>query len=252
MKNSFVFYAEWIPQVRLLEESGTEEDRKSFWDALETFVAEGIIVTELTPLAKAVLAPMRNQIKRDAEKYQRSIQQRKDAAAKRWVRKDAVECETVRPHTEGCEPMRSDAGNAVDVDVDVDVYVDVDDNVSPNGDNNISSISLPVPQYEAPTNPAKMTDKVLEEEFDALWMLYPRKAGKADALRHYKAARKNGTAYEEVEQGILRYTRHIEDEHTDPQYIAMGSTWFNGHRWEDQYPRGEPKVGSLEWLANIQ
>lgn len=249
-KSSFVFYAEWIPQIRLLEESGTEEDRKAFWDALESFVADGCIHTELTPLAMAILAPMRNQIHRDTEKYQRSIQQRKDAAAKRWMRKDATECESMRPHTDGCEPMRSDAANAVDVDVDV--YVDVDDYVSPNGDNNISSISLPVPQYEAPTNPAKMTDKVLEEEFDALWMLYPRKAGKADALRHYKAARKNGTAFEDVEQGILRYTRHIEDEHTEPQYIAMGSTWFNGHRWEDQYPRGDPKVGSLEWLANIQ
>lgn len=258
-KSSFVFYAEWIPQIRLLEESGTEDDRKAFWDALESFVTDGCITTELTPLAKAVLAPMRNQIKRDAERYAATVQKRKEAANKRWsasaskaMQADASECKPMQMDANGCKAMQGNANDADNVDVDVDVYVDVDDNVSPNGDNNISSISLPVPQYEAPTNPAKMTDKVLEEEFDALWMLYPRKAGKADALRHYKAARKNGTAYEEVEQGILRYTRHIEDEHTDPQYIAMGSTWFNGHRWEDQYPRGEPKVGSLEWLASLQ
>ncbi len=111
--------------------------------------------------------------------------------------------------------------------------------------------ALPAPQFVPESDPHKLTDKGLEQEFEALWLLFPRKAGKADALRHYKAARKNGTSYDEVEQGIIRYTRHIEDEQTDPQYIAMGSTWFCGHRWEDVYARHGPKPGSFEWIAQL-
>lgn len=244
-KNNFVFYAEWIPQIRLLEESGTEDDRKSFWDAFESFVADGCITTELTPLAKAILAPMRNQILRDTEKYQRSIQQRKDAAAKRWMRKNVAGCESMRPHTEGCEPMRSDAGNAVYVDVDVDV----DDNVSPYGDDSISVIGLPEPTFVPEKDPKKLTDKMLEEEFDALWLLYPRKQGKSKALEKYKAARKHGTTFDEVEAGVKRYAEYVADK--DPEYIAHGSTWFGGQRWQDEYPRGQPKPGSTDWILSL-
>jgi hypothetical protein len=129
------------------------------------------------------------------------------------------------------------------VDVDVDVYVD-------DNNKNISSIetalALPEPQFVAETDSKKMTDKMLEEEFDALWKLYPRKAGKTDALRHYKAARRKGVTYETVEDGIRRYADYVSGQ--DPQYIAMGSTWFCGHRWEDQYIR---KKSDLERLWDL-
>ncbi len=110
---------------------------------------------------------------------------------------------------------------------------------------------LPEPTFAAETDPGRLTDKVLEDEFEALWVLYPNRKGKQDALRHYKAARKSGVAYDTIEQGIMRYCNHIRDEHTDPKYIAMGSTWFCGHRWEDVYVRHGPKPGSMEWLAEI-
>ena len=108
---------------------------------------------------------------------------------------------------------------------------------------------LPAPAFVPESDPKRLTDKTLEEEFDALWMLYPNKKGRSDALRHYKAARKQGVTYDEVEQGILRYAEYVKGE--DPKFIAMGSTWFCGHRWEDQYARGKPKVGSIEWIANL-
>lgn len=240
-KNSFVFYTEWLDTVKRLAERGTSEDVMALCDGIKAYVESGEEI-DLPLVAEMAFCSIRNQIARDTAKYEETSQKRKEARTKANKGEQTLT---------NADKQQQTLTNAT---VDEDEYVDddVDDYVSPNGDNNISSISLPIPQYEAPTSPAKMTDKVLEEEFDALWMLYPRKAGKADALRHYKSARKNGTAFEEVEQGIIRYTRHIEDEHTEPQYIAMGSTWFNGHRWEDQYPRGEPKVGSLEWLASLQ
>lgn len=111
--------------------------------------------------------------------------------------------------------------------------------------------AIPAPLFVPEADPNRLTDRMLEDEFDALWLLYPRKSGKKDALRHYKAARKSGVAYDTIEDGIKRYVQHIRDEHTDEQYIAMGSTWFSGHRWEDTYARPSPKPGSMEWLAEI-
>lgn len=111
--------------------------------------------------------------------------------------------------------------------------------------------AIPAPLFVPEADPNRLTDRMLEDEFNALWLLYPRKSGKKDALRHYKAARKSGVAYDTIEDGIKRYVQHIRDEHTDEQYIAMGSTWFCGHRWEDTYARPSPKPGSMEWLAEI-
>lgn len=105
---------------------------------------------------------------------------------------------------------------------------------------------LPAPTFVPETDPKRMTDKMLEEEFDTLWKLYPRKAGRSDALRHYKAARKQGVAYDTIEDGILRYADSVRNE--DPKFIAMGSTWFCGHRWEDQYVR---KKTALEKLWDL-
>lgn len=75
----------------------------------------------------------------------------------------------------------------------------------------------------------------IETEFEELWKLYPRKEGKKEALRHYQRARKNGTTFEEVKAGILNYCEHIKREKKEMQYIAYGSTWFNGERWNDEY-----------------
>lgn len=104
-------------------------------------------------------------------------------------------------------------------------------------------LALPAPQFVAETDPKKMTDKALEEEFEAIWLFYPRKAGKSEALRHYKAARRKGVDYDTIEDGVMRYADYAQGQ--DPQYIAMGSTWFNGHRWEDQYVRKKSELERL-------
>lgn len=72
-------------------------------------------------------------------------------------------------------------------------------------------------------------------EFDQLWSLYPRKDGKKDALRFYQRARKNGTTFEQVKAGILNYCEYIKREKVEQRFIQMGSTWFNGEHWNDEY-----------------
>lgn len=75
----------------------------------------------------------------------------------------------------------------------------------------------------------------LEQEFEQLWKLYPRKEGKTDAKKHYIKARKAKTLYETVEKGLYRYKEYLEQQGTESQYIPHGSSWFCQERWNDEY-----------------
>lgn len=75
----------------------------------------------------------------------------------------------------------------------------------------------------------------LEAEFEMIWKEYPRKQGKANALKSYIKARKKGTSQEEVLLGLERYVQYITIEKVKPQYIKQGSTWFNQECWNDDY-----------------
>lgn len=77
--------------------------------------------------------------------------------------------------------------------------------------------------------------KDLYAEFENLWNLYPKKQGKEKAFGYYQKARKAGTTYEEIEQGIHAYKNYISAEHIDSQYIKMGSTFFSQKAWQDDW-----------------
>ncbi len=83
--------------------------------------------------------------------------------------------------------------------------------------------------------------KQLEEDFNKLWKLYPRKEGKKKAFEAYKRAIKNGTTNKEIQTGIVNYLTQIKVQRTNKQYIKQGSTWFNGECWNDEYNVGQER-----------
>ena len=74
----------------------------------------------------------------------------------------------------------------------------------------------------------------LENDFEELWKLYPRKAGKAKAFKSYISAVKQGATNEQIRQGILNYIQWIKEHKTQPEYIKHGSTFFNERCWNDE------------------
>lgn len=82
---------------------------------------------------------------------------------------------------------------------------------------------------------SKLPAKVLKDEFEKLWKLYPKKHGKDKAYSYYEKARKNGTSYEEIEQGILAYVEYIRANETDMQYVKQGVTFFSQRAWQDDW-----------------
>ena len=250
------FDTRWLTAIGLTAKCGTPDDVMALCVAIQR-ASLGEEVGELPSLVELLFNPIAEDI-RDIQAKQSEKQAKSERNRANAKRKTS---ENERPLQEK-EREREEEGEAErETEKEEIPHTPLEEKDKEKGEEGeeekekereaLSCIALPEPTFIAETDPKKLTEKALEDEFNALWMLYPRKAGKSDALRHYKSARKNGTTYDEVEQGIIRYTRHIEDEKTDPQYIAMGSTWFCGHRWEDVYARHGPKPGSMEWLMSL-
>ena len=91
----------------------------------------------------------------------------------------------------------------------------------------------------------KLNKKAIAEEFEALWKLYPRKQGKEKAKAYYEKARKKGTTYEEVEQGIKAYCNYVKGK--DKQYVKMGNTFFSQQAWQDDWSIDNGDTGFNEY-----
>ena len=85
---------------------------------------------------------------------------------------------------------------------------------------------------------SKNSIEQLDEDFNKLWKLYPRKEGKKKAFEAYKRAIKKGTTNKEIQTGIVNYLKQINIQRTTKEYIKNGSTWFNGECWNDEYNVG--------------
>ncbi|MDE3791711.1 DUF1376 domain-containing protein [Sinorhizobium meliloti] len=70
------------------------------------------------------------------------------------------------------------------------------------------------------------------DEFDLdFWPVYPRKVGKGQAIKAYRAARKRASA-EEITSGAKRYASDRSGQ--DPSFTKHPATWLNGQCWLDE------------------
>ena len=96
-----------------------------------------------------------------------------------------------------------------------------------------------IEQYNKSSN--NNVQKQLEEDFEKLWKLYPKKSGKPKAFSAYKRAIKKGVTNKEIQTGIVKYLTQIKVQGTTKEYIKNGSTWFNQECWNDEYNLGQEK-----------
>ncbi len=81
-----------------------------------------------------------------------------------------------------------------------------------------------------------LCEAILEEEkagtfdFDSLWKRYPKRLGKKEALRHFKATVKTDEDWQNINKALDNYL-HSKNVKENTQFIQHGSTWFNN--WQD-------------------
>jgi len=90
----------------------------------------------------------------------------------------------------------------------------------------------PKPSIEPSIEPnTSSKDDEVNYYFDQLWSLYPRKVGKGQARKAFKAASKKADFYDLLPK-LMDYVQTLEGK--DKQYIPHLATWLNGERWEDE------------------
>lgn len=77
-------------------------------------------------------------------------------------------------------------------------------------------------------NENEIRNKNNKYPFDELWSRYPRKEGRKAALKHFIATVTNDKQWSDINKALDNYIKRCE--HTEPQFIKMGATWFND--WE--------------------
>ena len=79
------------------------------------------------------------------------------------------------------------------------------------------------------------SNKRLNEEFNQVWDLYPKKQGKKPAQAAFIRARQNGTSLESIISGIKSYLDYIAAKKISQEYVKQGSTFFNQEAWNDDW-----------------
>ena len=83
-------------------------------------------------------------------------------------------------------------------------------------------------------NIIKKEKSKIEQEFEEVWKIYPRKEDKKKAFMAYKTARKKAS-FDEIKKGVETYSNYIKASNTDKCYIKLGATYFNGECWANTY-----------------
>lgn len=90
---------------------------------------------------------------------------------------------------------------------------------------------------------------IVHFDFEKVWNLYPKKFGKKQSEKHFKASVKTEQDYNELTKAINNYNEQIKQNKTEDKYIKHGSTFFNN--WRD-YVNIEIKPTRRNNLQEIQ
>jgi len=140
-----------------------------------------------------------------------------------------------------CAPKRFDLGFYLDmgfIEIIDDTKESASDKIAPNiykqykqyteykqvKNKDLKTLSAGSEKPEPP-GPEKFDQK---SSFESVWETYPRKLGKKQAFRHYKASVKNIGDQLNLIQSMANYLKYADAMEYDYQH---GSTWFNN--WQD-------------------
>lgn len=98
---------------------------------------------------------------------------------------------------------------------------------------------------ESENKKSKNIQENLKNEFEMLWKEYPNKQGKDKAFKSYvKARTKEKIDLPLIINGLKRYLFYC-NQNKDWYSPKNGSTWFNQHGWDDEYPIKETTTKDL-------
>lgn len=117
-----------------------------------------------------------------------------------------------------------------------ETYTEITTEITTETSSNVRDINITHEKEKS----VKKKDDEIEQEFEEVWKIYPRKEDKKKAFSAYKTARKKAS-FDEIKKGVETYSNHIKARNTDKCYIKLGATYFNGECWANNYEQSEPQ-----------
>lgn len=87
-------------------------------------------------------------------------------------------------------------------------------------------------------------------DFDSIWKDFPKKLGRSQALRHFRASVKTESDWMSIKKALANYKRHIQDKSIESRFIQHGKTWFNN--WRDWVDYQDPVTEKEKRDAAVQ
>lgn len=130
-----------------------------------------------------------------------------------------------------------------------DIEIEIDNDIEIEGDNPPKS-PLTTPKTEKPAGEgeslsvematgaeqASPSKTLIRQRFDQFWAEYPRKAGKSDAAKAWKALNPDEALFAEIMDGLKRAKQSAQWLDNGGKYIPNPANWLSKRRWEDQDP----------------
>lgn len=209
--NNFIFYKEWLNQIRLLACSDDPSDILSLCDGLETFLeGQDPDGGSMTLMATLVYNQMTAQIMRDKKQYDEISQARseagkKGAEAKRSKAKQNEANESKAKQTEANASLKEDD--------------DVEEDVSPNGDVCIVGAEplIGLPLNDGTEHP------VTQEDLDEYASLYPA-VNVMQELRDMRGWLLANPSRRKTKRGIKAFIRTWLSKEQDKPTARSGTT----------------------------
>jgi hypothetical protein len=73
----------------------------------------------------------------------------------------------------------------------------------------------------------------LDKEFALFWELYPIHVAKQDALKAFKALRRKGITWPEIESATMGYRTVLKRKETPKDYVQYPATFLRNEKWKD-------------------
>ena len=115
-------------------------------------------------------------------------------------------------------------------------------------DGKSDNASLPLDGIDAPGNDTPSSQKKTgagkyPADFLEWYAMYPRKKAKGDALKAYRAARKE-IGHLELMEKTRKYVRYVEQWQMEQKFIPYPASWLRASRWEDELETPHAAPGS--------
>lgn len=100
---------------------------------------------------------------------------------------------------------------------------------------------------EPEPEPIKNTSSPMVTDFDSFWSLWPRKEGKANALKAYEKSLKKIPEPELLDKARLYVTSPLRP---DVKFVPHAATWLNGERWADDLVPVARVADPNDWMKS--